>query len=98
MAFEAGRRSDARPETVTTGPETVRACILALEAGRRDTTGSETVIIKPETGLLSSDSETQNRTVYAVGERLAVLKHVTEKDGIDLGRPANMLQFGRRTM
>ena len=59
-------------------------------------TGPETVIIKPETALLSSDSEIQNRTVYAVGERLVVLKHVTGKYGIDLGRTANMLQFGRR--
>ena len=77
-------------------PETVRPCILALEAGRRETTGPETVIVKPETAFLSSDSEIQNRTVYAVGERLVVLKHVTEKYGIDLGRTANMLQFGRR--
>ena len=69
---------------------------MALEAGRRETTGPETVIIKPETSLLSSDSEIQNRTVYAVGEKLVVLKHVIEKYGIDLGRTANMLQFGRR--
>ena len=98
MALDAGRRSETGPETVISGPETVRP-LKALEAGRRDNAGSETATMRPETvepTPLTSDRGTTNKTVYAIGERLAVLRHVAEKYGLRLDRTANMMAFGRR--
>ena len=81
MALEAGRRSETEPETVISEPETVRPC-MALEAGRRDNSGLETTNMRPETveqTFLTSDRGTASKTVYAIVERFAVLKHVAEK-------------------
>ena len=43
------------------------------------------------------DKETSStKSVYAIGERLAVLKHIAEKYNFRLDRTAGMTQFGRR--
>ena len=55
--------------------------------------------MRPETvepTLLTSDRGTTNKTVYAIGERLAVLRHVAENYGLRLDRTANMIAPGRR--